>query len=1491
MIRTDRPVSRPLARFLPLTLITGMLLWLPVADMVSNADPDAPEDVPFVAGEEVDAGRPPVDQDQIDAEEATRDLPTPVWPSAATVDVTVGSTLAVVDGIPVAVGPAPGEPSPSSMQVNVHDQAASEAAGVSGVLIDIDSVDSSGVISVELDYSDFAHAHGADWATRLGLWKQTSTGYELLESLNHRADETVRANVSVEAGRRTGLMLAAEVSGPTGDFSATALSPSATWSHGGNSGGFNWSYPLTVPNPVGAGPVPEVALDYSSASVDGRTEATNNQPGWVGEGWGLTIGSIERRYGSCAADMDDDANNVDKTGDKCWVVDGSVMLTMAGRGGEVIRDDDTGEWRLKNDDGTKFEKLNDTVNADNSNEYWRVTTPDGVRYYFGLNRLPGWSTGDPETKSAWTVPVAGNHPGEPCHASTFASSFCDQAWKWNLDYVEDSHGNTMSYWYAPETNKYGKAGDADDAVTYTRGGELTRIDYGTDNRDDTEFDGHAPARVLFTSSDRCLTDCDEHDESNWPDTPWDTECTGSSCTAGQTSPSFWSSKRLSTVTTQVWDAAEEEHQDIDSWSLTHSFPNPGDGTRAGLWLDSIVRTGHVGGDEAMPEVSFDWVQMHNRVEVFDGVPTMNWMRIADIWTESGGRISLEYSSRDCADGDLPSSAGSNTRLCYPVKVPQQFDPEELETHWYHKYVLTAVMEYDLLTERDTRVTEYEYVGDPAWRYAQPDELVEKKYRTWSDWRGYPTVLTRVGKNDSQTLTEINYFRGMHGDKDPDGGTRSVSISASVGDPVTDDNLYAGMVRESTVYNGTTSNPVSRQVFEPWKSSATATRTSEVDTTHARYVRGEATRYQQTALDAERGWRTTMTENTFDDYGAVAQVADHGDVDVVGDERCYYTEYARNPAAGILDKVQRTYGYALACGQTPETDADVLSDTRHHYDGRSYGSAPTKGAVTLTETINDFTDGTPGYITQSRTEHDDAGRIVAAWDVRDNATTTVFIPSTGVVTSTTTTNPMGWTTSTDLDLRGNAVSETDFNGKTTTMTYDPLGRLAKVWLPNLWNPDPDMPSYAFEYQVSRTGENAVTTRVLNAARNYTVSTVILDGLLRARQTQAVSPGDGGGRILVDTLYDDNGREAGNRGPYRATGEPDTGLFVPEAGSVPNHTETVYDRADRVVASIQYDLHEELWRTSTVHGGDYTTVIPPNGGTPTTSVTNALGNLVELRQHLTPDATGAYQSTFYEYTAAGQLENVTDPEGNAWEYVYDLLGRQISTNDPDKGESTTVYNDYGDVVSTTDARGSTLAYEYDQLGRNIGLYEDDLTGTKLSEWRFDRLLDRDALGQFAGWSRFVDGNEYRFDIRTYNDLYQPGGVQHVIPESEGALAGTYVSSTGYALDGTLNTFKYADSPAVTGESLSVSFHSETGLPDRLTSAGGTVYVTGTSYTGLGELESVRFQNNYHYTQQVNFYDDVTRRLVKSTVYNEAVDGLVSDTRYVYDDVGNVVSIGEH
>lgn len=96
-----------------------------------------------------------------------------------------------------------------------------------------------------------------------------------------------------------------------------------------------------------------------------------------------------------------------------------VTLSLNGSSTQLVLDDKTKKWVPAGDDGSRVELLKGVANGDNEKKYWRVTNEEGVQYYFGMDRLPGWASGKPETNSAWSVPVYGNHPNEPCHKAAY----------------------------------------------------------------------------------------------------------------------------------------------------------------------------------------------------------------------------------------------------------------------------------------------------------------------------------------------------------------------------------------------------------------------------------------------------------------------------------------------------------------------------------------------------------------------------------------------------------------------------------------------------------------------------------------------------------------------------------------------------------------------------------------------------------------------------------------------------------------------------------------------------------------------------------------------------------------------------------------------------------------------------------------------------------------------------------------------------------------
>ncbi|MEV6369644.1 polymorphic toxin-type HINT domain-containing protein [Micromonospora musae] len=1495
-------------------------------------------------------------------------LAAPVWPKPGRASVALPAAptgerrAAAAGSLPVSVSRAGGEAGARTEAVTVEllDRASAPAQWRDGLLLRVageagepatepaatgravagKAAAGPGAATVSVDYRGFANAYGGSWSSRLKLWQvpecalttpgRAECAATPLESRNQ--DGTVSADVPLSpvspaarsAGTASALVaLAAGASGDEGDFSATPLSPSSTWSSGGSTGDFSWTYPLQSP-PAAAGPTPSITLAYSSSAVDGKSDASNNQPSWIGEGFDFWPGYIERSYVECADDMGDGANNTRKTGDHCWRSDNATM-SLNGHGTELVFESGKG-WHGRSEDGSKIEKLAGAGNGDDNGEYWKVTTSDGMQYFFGRHNLPGETE---KTRSTWTVPVAGNNSGEPCHETGFTASFCDQAWRWNLDYVVDPHGNTMSYWYTPETNYYGRNFTATDKADYVRGGTLDRVDYGTWDR--TRADGtidrsvKPTAQVLFATGDRCTTDCAKHDAAHWKDVPWDQECTEAAANCGTNyAPTYWSTKRLTKITTQVWDTTRSapDWQQVDSWTLDQAWPAVGDGSDyAGMFLTSVVHAGHVGSTVTMPPVTFEPVSLPNRVLTKHNTSN-NRMRIGNIVTETGAKIQVTYSLPDCSFGNLPETTYGNTKRCYPVVGPDPYDPDGPDiTEWWHKYVVTKVSESDLMVMvggtdhgQPVKNTFYSYVGDAAWHYADDNGLIKPKRKTWNQFRGYATVETRVGDAPSQTLVRTSYLRGMHGDRAAtSGGTRTVTVPASLGsEKVYDEDQFAGMVREQVTYNGVDTKPVSKVVNVPWMSPALASRTINGDTVTARYT-NTTTTYSGTALgvDGAGGWRVARTQSWFDDrYGTLDRTQDDGDLGKTGDERCTTYSYNRNTGANLLTLVKQTTVTALACGSAPQSTDDVVSDERVYYDGAtSVDTAPTIGAVTQTETLKDWSKaaGTTWQVVGKGT-YDAFGRPLTSTDVRGNVTSTAYTPASGgplLKVSTTVPDPNGgtaWTSSVESEpYRGAPTKATDPNGRVTDREYDALGRLARVWLlgwPKADHPTSPSAQYTYVFAPNRDAYPYTKTQTLHAGGGYLVSYQIQDALLRPRQTQ--SPAVGGGRLVSDTTYDKAGRAVTSYSPHVEPDAPTGGLWWEPEWSVPALTKTVYDDAGRATDAIFFGTDGvtnlvEKWRTTTKYLGDSTTVTPPGTNAPTTTVTDVRGNTVELRQHVTPE-----HSTGYVYDRKGQLVTVRDTKGDEWTYTYDVRGRQESAKDPDKGLLTTKYNEYGDVEQTTDANGKVLVYEYDKTGRKIGLYEGSKSAaTKRAEWKYDKLYGGPTVrGQLTESTRFDQpGSANAYTIRTtgFNTRYQPTGVNYLIPSVEGTgLSGTWSYSYGYSpYDGSPASVGYPAGGGLTTEKVTTNYDSVTGLPTSLDTNRINVgrYVIGQQYTAYGEpTVNTRKIDGGVYVEQAFDYDLTTRRLDRSRVQPETAAGTVADVRYAYDDAGNITSIAD-
>ncbi|MDX3075893.1 RHS repeat-associated core domain-containing protein [Streptomyces sp. MI02-7b] len=1491
------------------------------------------------------------------------------WPKQASATARIaeaeGKAARVdVGGLPVTITAAAGHTAPGTTRFAVQSRAKTQAAGIKGVLLAATG-DQPGTAKVGIDYAQFASAYGGGWSGRLRLFQlpacvlttpeqaacRTRTP---LASHNDIGAHTVTANTLVGSTATTVLALAAtsgaSASG-SGDYTASPLTPSSTWNAGSSSGAFTWSSDLTMP-PAAAGPAPKISLSYDSGSIDGRTASTNNQTSQVGEGFDISAFSyIERSYGSCDKDGQKDKF------DLCWKYD-NASLVLNGSSTELVKDDTTGTWRLKNDDASTVTHSTGADNGDDGadggndkGEYWTITTGDGTQYVFGKNKLPGAGATD-ATNSTWTVPVYGDDSGEPGYSQgdAFSDRSVTQAWRWNLDYVVDLHGNAMSYWYTPETNYYAKNGATTATAKYTRGGYLNKILYG--QQKDTLFTGAPPSdQVIFTYAERCTAaDCTELKDStadHWPDVPFDSICaSGADCDA--TGPAFFTRKRLTNVTTQAWfeSGLNSTFTDVDSWDLTQEFLDGGDigdTTDQTLTLKSLRHTGKNGTAIALDPVTFTYEMRPNRVDApTDDILPLTRPRMRTVTSETGAITNVTMSQPECVRGsNMPAAEDDNNKACYP-----QFwninGAQDASLDWFNKYRVVAVNTGDPSGFGENTESAYSY-SDPAWHY-NDNPLVPEDERTWSEWRGYGKVTVTKGVSGAtQSKTVSLYLQGMDGDKlKGTTATRPVSVKGidftglDVADQ-TDSEQYAGSLRERITYNGST--PVTVTVNDPW-SRRTATQHKSYADTEAYFVNTQKT-FTHTYLTAKNTWRTRATSTPeFDEYGKPVKEYDEGDTAVTGDETCTRTWYAANTTLGIHSLTTRTRTVGRACS-TAETDlslptdfktrGDVLSDAATVYDGPATTTAwtaaqtPTLGEATWTGRASAYPASATGgernpttWQTTSHTDYDDMGRIVDVSDTAGNKTTTAYTPTNaGPLTKTKVTNAKTQSTFTYTDYaRGLPVKVYDANNKVTETTYDALGRTTATWLPNRSHSANDAATYTYAYSVTNTAAPWSSVSVLKAdGTTYNTSYTIYDSLLRTLQTQTPTPA--GGRLLTDTRYNSRGLAYETFADLFDTTKTPNGTYTrAEYGHTPKQSEIVFDGAERPTSSTFLVSGVTKWSTTTTYTGDSTAVSAVDGGSATRTIVDALGRTTETREYTgtSPADTGygatvgaAYTSVKYTYTRDGKQNTVTGPDSTAWSYTYDLFGRQISATDPDKGTTSTGYTSLDQVSWTKDTFGRVNISAYDVLGRPTGTWwaqgtaiadldsteEEKVDANKLTAYTYDTA----AKGQLDTATRYVggvSGSAYTRKVTAYDSLYHPTSTQLVLPSSDPlvtskAVPATLTTTAYYNIDGTQQAYGEPAAGGLPSEQVETKYNG-LGLPNSISGTSG--YLQSVSYSAQAQPQLLTLGTSAAAGTKnaylTNLYEGGTDRLIQASVVDDVHSYELQELNYKYDDAGNVTSI---
>ncbi|MEO3863385.1 LamG-like jellyroll fold domain-containing protein [Acrocarpospora sp. B8E8] len=1161
----------------------------------------------------------------------------PVWPKPGVTEVAVTGKRAAAE-LPVRIGPPEvlksargGRPvtkkgtAPQKVRIQTYDHTVADRIGGYGLALRLTRTDGGTIkapVTVTVDYSAFRGPN----ANRLALIRQPAC------VLDSPLTDTCRAKVAKERAQlpvvndvKTGtltavadadatgaevLMVASTASATNGSsggsFEVTDLKPSGTWQVGLSGGAFSYSYPIVVPPPL-SGEGPKLALEYSSTTVDGLSSQTNNQSSVVGTGWDLAVGFIEQAFSPCD--------------DRCWqsgsetepgntsLVD--LTLSLGGRSSKIVKDTDSGQWKTVEDYGWKIEKV--AAGAPSGQPYWRITAQDGTNYRLGYRRDASLQT-----------PFFGDDSGEPCHdiyvpLGQETDQVCVAPYRWMLDQEVDAKGNVIDYNYQRDTAAYCSLRMYFDNCLqeYDRGAFLSSVTYGSN----TNVAGSAAtARVLLEASPR------EFDGAT--DEPTDLDC-GPIPLCGGTGPTFYLDDRLSSITTQV--ATGSGWADVMRYDLTHRWIySPGGyySEHPILWLDKVQQTGKAGNapEVSLPAVKFASVLLDNRVNysILDSNRSQ-FPRISAVTNEMGGRIEVTYGQPSGCDlwTETPKSVRDDEgQDCYWSYESSYTDEaggfHELGGVW-NKWMVTKIVEKDLVAGSPDLVTSYQYVGQPAWTLATLDTSVGGPFGdSWTRFRGYPTVRTVKGTGTDPagySVTSSTFFRGMYEDRTANNTPRHTQITDFEGNSFPDRDLLAGKPLMEQTLRALTMNGSIPATFQEEEGAryeyqivTTGNGTGSDDPSFVNQTR------QVGRERISSGWRYTEKATTYNPDALPIRVNDYGERGVASDNTCTATTYARNTASGAWmisypASEERRKGDDCASGT-------FMGRTVTLYDGATGEGAnlPTKGNATETRAYTSATDFTATKVT-----YDGYGRSTSSTDPLNKTTTTTYTPSAGWPTGgVAVTNPLGHTTTTWANPEfGQPVGMRNEAGYDTNIDYDPLGRTIALWTPaqpKSGGTAAATVTYTIPVDGSGTVNGPARTAVskLQTADTYVTTYTYDDGLGRTRETQVASPA--GGRVVSATVYDSRGLTSASSGPAHNAAEPGSGLLNAAMTTLPQWRKQTFDGVGRVVASADMTGSSEMRRTTTDYFGDRTEVIPPVGGK-TVRYTDAEDKVTKIEEWLT------------------------------------------------------------------------------------------------------------------------------------------------------------------------------------------------------------------------------------------------------------------------------------
>lgn len=504
------------------------------------------------------------------------------------------------------------------------------------------------------------------------------------------------------------------------------------------------------------------------------------------------------------------------------------------------------------------------------------------------------------------------------------------------------------------------------------------------------------------------------------------------------------------------------------------------------------------------------------------------------------------------------------------------------------------------------------------------------------------------------------------------------------------------------------------------------------------VAEESLLQERTTADA---WVRTRDTYAYDAWGHVTLRSELGVVDVGGGacgpcerEAFEYGAPCGATCEGDEEYTEATYSTPDPFGDDPwllgmtseelsyaHPDDPDYSGTRYYYDGDAYEGLPlgqaTAGFLARTERRVSADDE---WIVSARNRADEHGNIVefvGPLGAPDGEThrQTIEMDDWGMEVV----NQELWTTSAEgVPYRLQSQSRSDAvwfeptlsadwslvrDGDAAplnpaTQTYDGFGRPSA-------NADAGdsvaLATREFDYEFTPEFSAVWTRERSTSGGAFDVQSVAcIDGRGRTWMARSLQS-DGSWLVTNVEVYTPGGEEAFRYIPWTS----DTSDCVLDAPTDAVRVETTYDALDRPLtirwADVDGRLRESRFEyrpgvTVSYDNEDQANGDAPHADTPTTSVYDGRGRMVQTTRAITPTEGHTYAFTWH---GTGKLARVIDPLGNERVQRYDPMGRPIEIVDPNRGTTTYVYDDAGNLVREVDGRGIVTLRAFDGLNRLV------------------------------------------------------------------------------------------------------------------------------------------------------------------------------------------------